>query len=248
MIFNDSDNYPAPACARGLWVLHCLSLSEQPMTLEQLYQKADIPKATLSRILETLTQMEVVHRHQNRTYEANVRFMKKDEAATSFQQRLRVEMIGLSKRRGYTVEWYEPSIKGMVLQHSISPIVERRVWAKEGYIRSWQGEIEAVYRVGRAYTPEHYPVNETPWVYGDRGRRESVRWDEVLEEIHQLPATGGYADVYFNENGVRRSAVAIHNQGTFKGVLATAECWTPSIDMRVNDELLHLMTIRHLFS
>lgn len=248
MVFDDSSNYPAPACARGLWILQCLSLADEAMTLEQLFQKAGIPKATLSRILDTLVQMELVYRHQNRTYEAMVQLQKKGKDEASFEKRLLVEMTTLSKKRGFTVEWYEPSIKGMVLQQSVSSLLERKVWAKEGFIRNWQGEIEAVYRVGRAFLPDSYPVNETPWYYGARGERTFIRWEKACKEFNRIKAEAGCSDIHFNENGVRRSAVAIHYQGLFKGVLALAECWTPATDMKVNLELPHLTIIRQLFT
>lgn len=247
MKYNSDENYPAPACARGLWVLKCLSISTEPMSLEQLYQKAGIPKATLSRILDTLLLMELVTKNKDKTYQTTVSIQSVSNKVIAFEDLLFDEMTILSKQQGFTAEWYEPAENGMVLKHSISPVLERKVWAREGFVRTWQGEIDAVYRVGRAFFEEPAPENEIPWSYGKAGAKVALDWDKVKHEIEDLKLNFGHSDVYFNENGVRRAAIAIHYRGEFQGVLATAECWTPSTEMDVNCQLPLLEKARESF-
>ncbi|WP_413112547.1 helix-turn-helix domain-containing protein [Thaumasiovibrio sp. DFM-14] len=247
MKFNNAENYSAPACARGFWLLQCLSTADEPLSLEQLYQLSGIPKATISRLLETLSQLEIIYRHSDKRYESLLQLNPVNGTGASFEERIRVEMTALSKQRGYAVEWYELSAKGLVLQATVSPILERKVWAKEGFIRNWQGEIDAVYRVGCAFADGDVIDNETAWYYGDHGNRIIADWKVELEKINSLNVSNGFADIHFNENGVRRSAVAVHDKSLFKGVLAIAECWTPSINLSENNQLQYLQNIRMKF-
>ncbi|WEM41169.1 helix-turn-helix domain-containing protein [Photobacterium sp. DA100] len=248
MNFNESDNYSAPACARGFWVLQCLTTARQPLTLEQLYQVSGVPKATLSRILDTLVQMEILHRHKDKSYEA----MRQLTAVTNadiadFETTLKVEMTSLSKKCGHTVEWYEFSKNGMVLQHSVSPILERRVWAKEGYVRNWLGEVDAVYLVGKAFSPMPVAVNETPWRYETKGDRVILTDEDEADLIAKAKLKCCYADIMFNENGVRRGAVALSFLGKIRGVLAIAECWTPATDMHEINAISYLQLVKKRF-
>ena len=248
MKFNESDNYSAPACARGFWVLQCLNTAKKPLTLDQLFQISGVPKATLSRILETLLQMEVLYRNKDKTYEPLRQLTAiHDEDIVSFENTLKVEMTSLSKKCGYTVEWYEFSKNGMVLQQSVSPIQERRVWAKEGYIRNWLGEVDAVYIVGKAFSPTVVAENETPWRYGAKGVRNIISREEEINQIALAKEGGCHVDLMFNENGVRRSAVALSYHDRVRGVLAIAECWTPSINTEESDAVNHLQAIRKRF-
>lgn len=249
MKFNESDNYSAPACARGFWVLQCLNTARKPLTLEQLFQVSGVPKATLSRILETLLQMEILYRNKDKTYEPRRQLTAiHDEDIVSFENSLKVEMTSLSKKCGYTVEWYEYSKSGMVLQQSVSPVQERRVWAKEGYIRNWLGEVDAVYIVGKAFSESSLVENETSWRYGPKGVRNVISHQEEAIKVSLAKEKGYYIDLMFNENGVRRSAVALSYHDRVRGVLAIAECWTPSINVEESDAVSHLKTIRQKFT
>jgi hypothetical protein len=162
------------------------------------------------------------------------------ESDNSFDDRLFEVMNYLSKQLGYTAEWYVPTLSGMVMKRTMSPLKERRVWAQEGFIRNWSGEVDAVYRVGKGGYGHQVPLNDIAWAYGARGKRVKLTSEQLNLEIDQLEASIGYADHHFNENGVRRSAIAVHSDGKFMGALAVAECWTPQCDLSTNSSLQYL--------
>ena len=248
MKFDPSKNYSAPACARGIWVLNCLAINKVAMSLEQLFQVTGIPKATLSRILETLMEVDLVKRLDNRTYEALVGFEKTSIGETSFEDLLELEMVKLSKECRFTVEWYEFADEGMIIRRSICPLTESLVKAREGFVREWQGEVDSVYRVGYAFAEKKLPENEIPWSFDDKGNKKALSWSLFLKECEAIKTRGHSVDIHFNRGGVRRAAIAVSFQGEYKGVLAVAECWRPSTNMQVNEELDRLLQLQQHIS
>ncbi|GAM68952.1 hypothetical protein JCM19236_2949 [Vibrio sp. JCM 19236] len=242
MNYNKYDSYPAPACARSLWVLKCLSTTKQSLSLDQLHKLSEVPKATLSRILETLEMLGLITKDVAKNYRTDYQICLTSDFDNSFDDNLFEAMNYLSKQLGYTSEWYIPTSSGMVMKKTMSPLKERRVWAQEGFVRSWSGEVDAVYRVGKGCCGDTVPSNDIAWSYGPKGKKIKISVSELNKEIEQLEPNKGYADHNFNENGVRRSAIAVHSGDNFLGVLTLAECWTPMCNLRTNDSLKYLQS------
>ncbi|USD43236.1 helix-turn-helix domain-containing protein [Vibrio sp. SCSIO 43135] len=241
MNYNKYDSYPTPACARGLWVLKCLSTNNEGASLDQLHKISEVPKATLSRILETLEMLGLVVKDEAKLYKTDYQIVLATDSSSSFDDKLFEAMNYLSKQLGYTAEWYVPTLSGMVMKKTMSPLKERRVWAQEGFVRNWGGEVDAVYRVGKRCYGDKAPVNDVAWTYGKKGKKISIPVEKLDEEINELSEEASYADNNFNENGVRRSAISVFVDNKFVGVLALAECWTPKTDLNVNSSLPQLI-------
>jgi DNA-binding IclR family transcriptional regulator len=137
------------ALARGLVVINQLS-NTPGMSLEQLAKTTGYPKTSLFRIMRTLVEFSLVRRDADGRYQPLARIQPL--TGTSFEDRLLQTMKRLTEETGQTVEWYEPGPAGMVITQRVLPKnTEIGVRARVGFIRDWNGELDAVLALGIAH-------------------------------------------------------------------------------------------------
>jgi DNA-binding IclR family transcriptional regulator len=213
----------APALTRGLAILTVLG-AQSPLSLEALAAKLRLPKASVFRLLEALQAVGLVRKTPEKSYEAlGVLRLLADERSL-LRARIEKALPEICQTAGATAEWYETSGEGMRLVSQTHPDTEVRVQARPGFVRYWGEEFDAVARLGYAFDSQAPEPEDLYWYVGD-GEREDVRRKVVHSLLAEAKAEGAAADPHFNTNGVRRCAVAVMENGKFRGVLALAEAF-----------------------
>jgi DNA-binding IclR family transcriptional regulator len=220
----------APALSRGLAILDLLD-DGRACSLDQVASALKLPRASVFRLLETLEQHGRIERLPDKGgYRSLVRITPRDDGAEETRRAVRQALVRLAERSPWTSEWYEGLPEGMILRDRREPTgVEVRVSAREGFCRSWIGELEAVARLGWAFFRElaGHPVirRGTFWIYGKRdGYPTPLDPAEARRMVDEARARGWALDGRFNTNGVRRAArVITEPNGPPLGVLAIAE-------------------------
>lgn len=214
---------PAPALSRGLALMHLLR-QDSPRNLESLSKSLKLPKASVSRLLETLEKSGVVLRTPEKGYEPLFTLEPLPNSGTRLRQKIDRRMPELSRISQCSVEWYEPSDAGLhlVLQHLADS--ELCVKAKPGFLRTWDTEFEAVTRLGHAFYPGAPSLQSIP-LYRANGELTTIPKPVIQELIDHARIERSAHDVAFNTNGVRRFAVAAIDEATqtLIGVLALAQ-------------------------
>jgi DNA-binding IclR family transcriptional regulator len=215
----------APALNRGLQIIQVLENS-LPLTLEQIANHLKIPKASALRLLDTLDKLEIIQKSADKRYEALWKLSPINSSLDVFRAKLEARMVQLMKTTGDTVEWYEPTAAGMQLSRQKNPETELCVKARPGFLRDWQTELEAVALLGHAFSDHATPPSQS-LRYTKNGVRESLQKQEIQLLIQKAKAQQTAYDIVFNENGVRRFAIAAFDRSTndFIGVLAVAETY-----------------------
>jgi DNA-binding IclR family transcriptional regulator len=214
---------PAPALNRGLAVLMSL-VDEAPLSLEVLTSRLELPKASVFRLLRTLESIGAVRRRSDKRYEPLWALQPLHAEPDLLHQQLDTIMPKLSLETGCTVEWYEPVVNGMKLLKQSHPDPESRVTAEPGYLREWNLELEAVCRLGLAFSPSApKSASRKLFHYCKNGVTEPVPAAQSKALIQRARTAQATADNAYNSNGVRRYAAAVLHQQQFMGVLALAE-------------------------
>jgi DNA-binding IclR family transcriptional regulator len=110
-----------PALARGISVLDLLGSHTGSLSLENLAKKTNIPKASLSRILETLVDAGLIERGQDKRFYALARIIKRDKDHETFDRLLKKKLLFLAEQTGGTAEWYIPGDTGCLLMEQFAP-------------------------------------------------------------------------------------------------------------------------------
>ncbi len=227
---NQQETYPAPALARGLQVLGLLA-AQGGMGLDALAQASGIPKASLLRLLNTLTALGYVARDPaTKTYTALMRMIPARRFADRLRPELRRRMRELAAATGCTVEWYEPDGESMVLSDRAEPLqTEILLLARVGFRRHLNDELEAVARVALA---AGVPCSDTPeyWQYDKRGNHKTIPKRRVAAMLRQAAKELLTMDKGWNSNGVRRYAAGICRGEELVGILVLAETFKPGAD------------------
>lgn len=213
----------APALSRGLAVLAALN-GHPPVSLESLSKTLRLPKASVFRLLGTLQEIGLVRKTQGKSYEALWVLRPLADSGSLFRERVIKTMAGLCQETGCTVEWYEPSPEGMKLGDQVNPDTELRVQAKPGFLRPWQGEFDAVSRLGHAFAPEA-PSLQSLQTYVANGVLKNLPLKSARVSLHEARTSRCASDLHYNSNGVRRIAAAAFESEQFRGVLALAEAF-----------------------
>ncbi len=229
---------PAPALSRGLALLAALA-DQRPRTLEALAGGLGIPKASALRLLATLQSAGAVRRGSDKSYEAIRGILPLAGSATSLRRQLDEIMSRLCRDCGCTVEWYEPVDRGMALIRQVHPEAEIRVQARPGFLREWNSEFEAVARLGHALHPAAPPLRSPKMYIGD-GHLAGLSTRKAHRLLDEARMAKSASDSAFNENGVRRTAVAAIAGGTLFGVLALADVFRFKKSAGTDRHLQHL--------
>jgi DNA-binding IclR family transcriptional regulator len=217
----ESDDYPAPALARGLAVLQ--KLAGQPLTLDALARKLELPKASLLRLCRTLEALGLVGR-QSDTKAFFARAQVVPIASAGMVREVETALSELAAETGQTTEWYVYGVFGMVLlRRADPPRGEVAVVARPGFTQGWIGELDAVVALGLAFfrdEPIDYRSSSTYIAPGEPGNLP-VR--DARRMVAEARESGIARDPQINANGVRRTAAIVARQGRPLGILAVAQ-------------------------
>jgi DNA-binding transcriptional ArsR family regulator len=232
-----------PALARGISVLDLLGSHTGSLSLENLAKKTNIPKASLSRILETLVDAGLIERGQDKRFYALARIIKRDKDHETFDRLLKKKLLFLAEQTGGTAEWYIPGDTGCLLMEQFAPPgCEVKLSAGPGFLRAWQGELDSVAALGYAFAPEKSgDWTEDLWFYNEVGESESLdkeNFNRIILEGKKKKLTG---DLNINTNGVVRMARPIFEKAEkLRGIVSLAFISGPRLkeQLRQGEELL----------
>lgn len=212
----------APALSNGIAIIRYMEKHPNCL-LENVIQDLEISRATAVRLMQTLCSENIVSRDEkSKKYSLKSNLVPKTQE--SFRLCLAEEMKKLRDLESVTVEYYIPTHKGMLLQEEIpARNKEVTIIAKEGFVRKWDDELEAVAIAG------YYLMGKTPssnhW-YWKQGKKEPLNRNQSMELINHFESRGYAIDMDFNSNGVRRMATCFHSEES--GVLSIAQTFNYS--------------------
>ncbi len=224
----------APALTRGVRILQLLE-DRRARLLEEIASETGYPKSSLTRLMETLVNLELIKRDPStRKYTPCCILLPIQERAESIDNRLRPILGDLANRSSCTAEWYMPSENGMILIRRAEPADgEVSVIARIGYQRGWTGELEAVAAVGNAF----FHDREDHSGFCSAGRHRPLSSAEAKAIIDSVRERGSVVDTEWNSNGVRRAAVIVKQRSIPVGVLAIAESMRPTPKLSPDEHL-----------
>jgi hypothetical protein len=222
-----------PGLARGIEVLR--SLGRRPArSLARLTVELGYPKASLLRILETLSATGLVRKDAQGLYHPLMRLEPLSGSSPSFLSRLESELTALASATETAAEWYTPTERGMLLtaqRHSSESAI--RVMAREGFIRTWKGEMDAVRLTAGSACPTAPAVRGSGyWIYNPKAEKSPLSSTQALRlavETQKRTVT----DRFCNRHGIRRMAGTVGQGQTFLGVIALAFPDTPAHQSRM---------------
>ncbi len=214
----------APALNRGLAILATLG-KDVPRSLENLSEELALPKASVYRLLETLTSIGIIRKNADKRYQALWQLQPIGDPMALYRQSMQSKMDLLCNSTNCTVEWYEPCAEGMRLILQSNPDNELCVKAEPGFLRDWSTEFEAVARLGAAFAEEAARITKTK-AYLRNGLLKPLSQAEISRQRKAAESERTAHDTAFNTNGVRRlAAAAFDADDNFLGVLALAEIY-----------------------
>lgn len=212
----------APALVRGLAVLRHLDGAD-PLRADRVALELGLPRASAYRLLQTLEQCGCVETDAAGRYRAILGLRVVGKGGMGWEDLLEQAMAHLPGRIGLTVEWYLPTAAGMELVRQEHPRGESRVQAGPGFIRRWDGELDAVAVVGRAFLKGPPRLVGPLTRYGADGVLAELGVPEARALIARARREGACSDCHFNSNGIRRHALPFPRREDPCGVIALAE-------------------------
>ena len=237
----------APALKRGFEILELLNRHDA-LSLEEIAQATSFPKASILRILDTLSEMGAVGRLKDRkAYRALSLLMPRQQ---DFKQYLRFQLQELADKCDACVEWYEADKLGMRIEQRYSAARnEVQVQARLGFIRPWFEEMEAVSLCALAFGDRlaDLPQHADLWSYDQDGEHHVLSHQELVQRIEQVRTAECVCDEHYNDHGVRRMAAPVFKDGTLHGIIALAMSFRPQLAKHIPDMQQHLLfTINQL--
>ena len=237
---NDDDTYPAPALARGICILDALNEADGAMTLDQLARVLGYPKASLLRLLETLSLLNLVQRDEAGKRYTALAGLRRHDSLAFVRSVVHKEMQRLTTTTGITSEWYEAGDTCMELVDLIDPPEAKvTINARIGFHRRIDDESEAVTRIALA-CPLFDHTGLGLWQYDTEGEKVALSADECSQQIAETRAAGITMDLNWNRNGIRRYATVLMDGDAMIGVLGLAETFTPGANKRIDANLERL--------
>ncbi len=230
-----------PALKRGLEILNLLNQHEM-LSLEQIANQTSYPKASILRMLETLGEMGLVSKIKElKQYRALSSLMPREHG---FEQRLQSQLHALAESCDACVEWYDIEALGLrIAQRFSAPENEVQVFARVGYVREWQQELEAVSAVGLAFMENIEPglkaaieleAEKQLWVYDQSGDHRFLSENELQKTLKDTQDARLYCDPFYNDNGVKRMAAPVFQDGQLVGIAALAMSYRPQLDKQIS--------------
>jgi len=212
----------SPAFTRGMAVLALLD-SKPRQTLDEIARAVKLPKASAFRLLESMQQAGLVRKTPAKQYVPLWVLRPATNERVLYRDRIRGILSELATQTGCTAEWYESESSGLKLVVQQRSEGELQVSARPGYIRLWGEEMDAVACLGYAFDVAAPQPAKTLRAYEANGRKRPLLLKRALERIAKARTDSHAWDAFYNTNGVRRFAVAVMDNQTFRGVLALAE-------------------------
>jgi len=232
----------APALKRGFEILDLLN-QHQALSLEAIAASTRYPKASLLRLLETMTELGLVTRiTENKHYRALFSLTPHQQ---EFSNQLSQVLQRLAVKCAACIEWYEIDKKGMrIAQRFTAPENQVQVRARVGFLRQWFDELEAVSAVTLAFADviKQKKPGIKMWSYDEQGESRFKSAKKLGVLIKQTCNEGYYCDEYYNDNGVKRMAAPVMKNNKFRGIVAIAMSYRPQLDKHLEHnkhELLH---------
>jgi DNA-binding MarR family transcriptional regulator len=230
----------APALDQGIIVLQTLC-AHGPMSLDEIAKVTKISKATLLRLLDTLSSHLWVERHVgSKKFESLVQVRSLDTTSKKVDELIQTTLDGLAEESDCTIEWYLPckSAAAIVLR-SEPKNAAVNVIARIGYRRNLPGELDAVARIVYASNTVKFKEKDKCNTYKS-GQIVNLSTKEVFKSIKSVNNKLITHDDYWNSKGVRRYAAGVRSSSQksgLHGILALAESFTPQADTLKNSRL-----------
>jgi len=232
---------PAPALARGIELLRQLTQDGQ-QPLEQLAARNTWPKSSVLRCLKTLESLQMAEQDpHSRHWRALAKITPLSSPRTMKLRQLTDQLPGLAESTGHCVELYDVQGEHITLMDRTDPEgSEIVVQARIGSTRELT-ELDATASVVFAFSPIQPPSSLWHWADGQPTPVPEVQIDMI---IHRVQEHGMGIDHAFNQHGIRRFAVPLHEDGSLVGILAVAQRLTPGF--RADGE--RIQSVLHSFS
>ncbi|WOO42783.1 helix-turn-helix domain-containing protein [Rubellicoccus peritrichatus] len=212
---------PVPALSRGIAIMEYLS-SVPSDSLDGITRVLDYPKSSTLRLLDTLCTLGLIERSESKTYRSLKHLVPVNIGDDRFEATLTAELKRLADITGETIEWYLPSQAGMTIIRQLRAEGEVAVLAKTGFIRHWEEELDSVAILGHAHSTYGPHDHSSHKAYIANGKRSDISATEANERIAEQGRSTKAVDPFFNQNGVRRLAMALVDDGKLRGVLSVA--------------------------
>lgn len=201
-------------------------------SLDQVTQRTGYPKASVLRMLQTLCDLQLVERNvRTGLYCAVARIAYSGGSRPDFGAQVQQTLERLSEKLQVTAEWFEPGEDGLLLSRRASPPdAEVRVKARAGFIREWNGELDAVAVIGYAFYSAAPGIRRGLWTYDPQGGQDKLTMAAARALIEKAVKTGWAIDVFYNSQGVKRVAAPVVCDGELAGVLSLACPFTPTLE------------------
>lgn len=224
-------DYSAPALGRGIEIMRFLQEKGQ-VSLEGIASVLDMPKSSAARFMDTLEVTGVVGRNEtDKRYFLKQMLVEISSSKNLSQARIIEELNIIAQKTSSTAEWYVHNDSGMVLVNRKEPEnVYVSVRATIGYVRSCRDELEAVAALGLAFFNSCKLKGKKYDEFVADGERADLSVDKAKGKVELALSQKYIADLYFNNQGVRRIAAVVFHGGEPVGVLAIAENFLPNIE------------------
>ncbi|MHC4883670.1 MAG: helix-turn-helix domain-containing protein [Planctomycetota bacterium] len=227
-----------PGLVRGVNVLRVLQHGEG-MSLDNLAAITGFPKASLTRMLNSLVQLGLAERNEeDRSYRALARLTPLGDEVECFDQELQMGLDELARATGVTAEWFVPSASAITLaQRSSAADALVRVLARVGFAREWNGELDSVAATAYALWEKAPKISTRPafWHYDTEGERIPFPKDQWKKRIDAIVPAKPIRDMEFNPNGILRMACGVMRQGDLTGILTLAMPFVPGFEKRCKE-------------
>lgn len=229
-----------PALQRGFAILELLN-QHDALSLEEITVSTEFPRASVLRMLETLCDIGVISKDKaTRRYRALRMLVSK---GSSFKERLRAVLDRLAADCDACVEWYQRVDGGMrIVERFSAPQNEVQVLARIGFLREWFVECEAVNAIALSHTEkaQDIPTGCTLWQYAEAAERKALTRRALNSILRQAADEHIYCDPLYNENGIRRMAVPVMQDGALAGIIALAMSFRPQLEKHLDQHAQRL--------
>lgn len=223
----ESQRSPAPALARGIALLRQLSKDGQG-SLEQLAARGGWPKSSTLRYLQSLQACGVVEQDRvSKVWHLRERLVSYAAQGTDVLAHWRGRLAALAASTGQCAELYRVSGLEVELMDRADPqLGDVYLAARIGFRRDvTECDATALLACAFADPPAKGRILQWRWQAGQRYTLPAAARRDLLRSAR---AEGIARDGDFNENGIRRFAIALLDAtGTMPGILAFAQRLTP---------------------
>ena len=219
---------PTPALERGLKILELIHQSDEK-SLSDLAKESGFPKSSVSRYIDTLVKAGYIERiFETQKFRSSCSIIKNHTRSDLIIEQLPQAMKSMVEATGFTAEWYEYENGQAVVKLIHEPEnVSVKVVTKYNFARQLDLELDVIARLFLANVGIPSPMPD--YYIRHWEEKQSVSDKEAVELIEGVKAETVVVDTDFNQNGVRRCALAIKDEnGDFLGVLALAGHYHPA--------------------